>query len=194
MKRGSSDVCALSWFITQSQNRRKMSVWLLRDTAGYRHSETFYHFFSYLNKWFLLVNRKVTTSTPPEGRLGRGRYIRRPSCWWKENKPLVGKEGEERGISWSERGKPLLRIGGEREGKLLRRGLVRYLKGINWLWGMGGKRVLEFRVMPWLNLRQVWLVRSCSQGLSLLPSSSIIRVILPSLSSERREEISCFGI
>ena len=49
------------------------------------------------------------------------------------------KEGEQRRISWLERGKRLLGSGDERENKLLRRGLVRYLKGITWLWGMGGK-------------------------------------------------------
>lgn len=43
----------------------------------------------------------------------------------------MGKGGEEIRISQSEKGKQPLRIGGKREDRLLRRGLVDYLKGIN---------------------------------------------------------------
>lgn len=115
----------------------------------YYHSKNFCHFFSCLNKWFLLTNRKVTLSTLPEGGLGRGRYSKRQNCWWKVNKPLVGSEGKKR-ISWSERGKRLLGIIGEREGKLLKRSLVSYLKGINWLWGMSEMKMLEFWAIAFL--------------------------------------------
>lgn len=48
----------------------------------------------------------------------------------------------EKGISWSKIGKPLVAVGGEREGRLLRKGHVGYSEGRASceVWGVGEER------------------------------------------------------